>query len=81
MLHHIAMDADRIDFISSYCDRWCERCAYTLRCSAFAVQAAIAMCGNAKEGFELALGTLYPGGNEGLSFLVAHGSPSLRTRR
>jgi hypothetical protein len=54
------VDGDRIDFISSYCDRWCERCAYTSRCSAFAVEAAIAMCGDTREGFELALGNPRP---------------------
>jgi hypothetical protein len=31
---------DRIDFISAYCDRWCERCAFTERCSVFAVKVA-----------------------------------------
>ena len=36
------MNVDRIDFISSYCDRRCERCAFTSRCSLFAVQKAIA---------------------------------------
>ena len=50
------MVTDRIDFISSYCDRWCERCAFTARCSAFACEMAIAMCGDAAEGFELAIG-------------------------
>jgi hypothetical protein len=50
------MRTDRIDFISAYCDRWCERCAFTSRCSAFAANAAIAMCGDAREGLELALG-------------------------
>src|ERR671925_21027 len=50
------MSTDRIDFISAYCDRWCERCAYTSRCSAFAVSAAIAMCGDVREGLELAVG-------------------------
>lgn len=34
----------RIDFISAYCDSWCERCAFTSRCSSYAVQVAIAMC-------------------------------------
>ena len=24
------MHTDRIDSISSYCDRWCERCAFTV---------------------------------------------------
>ena len=40
------MILDTIDFISAYCDRWCERCAFTSRCSAYAVRAAIAMCDN-----------------------------------
>jgi hypothetical protein len=48
--------SDAIDFISAYCDRWCERCAFTDRCSAFACDAAIAMCGDAAEGIELAVG-------------------------
>jgi hypothetical protein len=47
---------DFIDFISSYCDRWCERCAYTSRCVVFATQAAIAMCGDVREGIELVVG-------------------------
>jgi hypothetical protein len=38
------LNLDRIDFISEYCDRWCERCAFTSRCSAYAVQIATAMC-------------------------------------
>lgn len=50
------MRAETIDFISAYCDRWCERCAFTDRCSAFACTAAIAMCGDATEGIELAVG-------------------------
>jgi hypothetical protein len=50
------MDAERIEFISAYCDRWCERCAFTDRCSAFACQAAIAMCGDFAEGIQLAVG-------------------------
>jgi hypothetical protein len=50
------MESDRIDFISSYCDRWCERCAFTARCSAFALEAAIGMCGDTQDAFELALG-------------------------
>src|SRR5206468_3255294 len=33
----------RIDFIAAYCDRWCERCAYTMRCSAYACRVAIAV--------------------------------------
>lgn len=35
------MSTDRIDFISAYCDRWCERCAFTSRCSAYAVDRAL----------------------------------------
>jgi hypothetical protein len=50
------MDTNRIDFISSYCDRWCERCAFTDRCSAFACDIAIGMCGDAAAGIELAVG-------------------------
>src|SRR6185369_8639923 len=56
----LRMTTDRIDFISSYCDRWCERCAYTDRCAAYACQVAVAMCGDAAEGLELALGTPQP---------------------
>lgn len=52
--HH--MNGDRIDFVSAYCDSWCERCAYTHRCSAFAARAAIAMCGDVVQGLELAVG-------------------------
>jgi hypothetical protein len=52
----VTMIGDRIDFISAYCDRWCERCAYTTRCSAFASEVAIAMCGDLAEGLELAVG-------------------------
>jgi hypothetical protein len=50
------MNTRYIDSISSYCDRWCERCAFTARCSAFAAEAAIAMCGDVEEGLELAVG-------------------------
>jgi hypothetical protein len=54
---------DRIDFISSYCDRWCERCAFTSRCSAYAVDIATAMCdGDREAGLELAVGTPPPEG-------------------
>src|SRR4030095_415402 len=60
------MEIGRIDFISAYCDRWCERCAFTSRCSAFACTAAIAMCGDAEEGIELAVGRpRAPEGSEG----------------
>lgn len=46
-----------IDFISAYCDSWCERCAFTERCSSFAVQSALAMCdGNHEAAIELAIG-------------------------
>jgi hypothetical protein len=51
------MNMDRIDFISAYCDRWCERCAFIYRCSSYAVRVATAMCdGNLKEALELAVG-------------------------
>jgi hypothetical protein len=65
------MNTDRIDFISAYCDRWCERCAYTTRCSAFLAEAAIAMCGDAEAGLELALGTPHPVGREQTSRAIA----------
>ncbi len=46
-----------IDFISSYCDGWCERCAFTDRCSVYAVQIALEMCdGNEEEAIQLAVG-------------------------
>ena len=53
-----------IDFISAYCDRWCERCAFTERCSNFAVTSALAMCdGNFEAAIELAIGPpRLPGG-------------------
>lgn len=51
------MLTDRIEFISAYCDRWCERCAFTNRCSTFAVTAAESMCdGDIGAAIELALG-------------------------
>jgi len=31
----MAWDPDFIDFIDSYCDRWCERCPLTHRCATF----------------------------------------------
>jgi hypothetical protein len=70
MLNWQLMNHDRIDFISSYRDRWCERCAYTTRCSAFLADAAIAMCGDAEEGLELALGTPYPVGRDQTSLAI-----------
>lgn len=56
--------SDRIDFISAYCDRWCERCAYTARCSAYACEVAVAMCGDFEQGLELAVGRPHPESNE-----------------
>lgn len=48
---------DRIEFISSYCDGWCERCPFTSRCSAYAVRIAAGMCdGDLEAAFELAIG-------------------------
>ena len=49
-------DSRYIDFISAYCDRWCERCAFTERCSLFAVQCAMAMCDDEREAMELSVG-------------------------
>jgi hypothetical protein len=49
-------DSRYIDFISAYCDRWCERCAFTERCSLFAVECAMAMCDDEAEAMELAVG-------------------------
>ena len=54
------MKTERIEFISEYCDRWCERCAYTSRCAAYAVEIATAMCGSLAEGLELAVGRPHP---------------------
>lgn len=51
-----AMCTDRIASISEYCDRWCERCAFTSRCAAYAVQAALGMCGDLQEALQLAVG-------------------------
>lgn len=46
-----------IDFISAYCDSWCERCHLTERCSHFALTSALAMCdGNYTAATELAIG-------------------------
>jgi hypothetical protein len=51
------MSRNYIDFISAYCDRWCERCAFTERCSSFAVESAMAMCdGDLAAALELAVG-------------------------
>ena len=55
------MHPKRIDFISAYCDRWCQRCAFTDRCSDYAVKMALAMCdGDFKEAIELAVGAPPP---------------------
>jgi hypothetical protein len=55
------MHSDRIDFISAYCDRWCERCAFTSRCSAYAVKVALEMCeGDLEAAIELAVGAPPP---------------------
>jgi hypothetical protein len=64
------MHADRIDSISSYCDSWCERCAFTDRCAVYACKAAIAMCGDPAAGLELALGE-----PQAVSATVAASSP------
>lgn len=57
---------DPIEHISAYCDRWCERCAFTSRCSLYAVEIATGMCdGDYRAGLELALGVpCRPGQNK-----------------
>jgi len=50
------MNPDHIDFISAYCDRWCERCPLTHRCSVFTAMAAMTMCEDERAGLELAFG-------------------------
>lgn len=59
-----AMGPDRIAFISEYCDRWCERCPFTSRCAAYAVQAALGMCGDLKEALQLAVGVPMAAGDK-----------------
>lgn len=55
------INIDRIEFISAYCDRWCERCAFTSRCSSYAIQVATAMCdGDHNAALELAVGAPPP---------------------
>lgn len=55
------MTTDRIDSISAYCDRWCERCAFTERCSNCAVHVATTMCdGDVSAAIELAVGAPQP---------------------
>jgi hypothetical protein len=77
------MRTDRIDFISAYCDRWCERCAFTERCSSFAVKVAEAMCdGDLSAAMELAVGRPQPvhGDREpsaGEQLLEEPGNPSI----
>jgi hypothetical protein len=57
----IELNIDRIEFISEYCDRWCERCPFTVRCSAYAVRVATAMCdGDFSAALELAVGAPPP---------------------
>jgi hypothetical protein len=51
------MSRTYIDFISTYCDRWCERCPLTDRCSQFAIKVAAQMCeGDFDAAMELAIG-------------------------
>jgi hypothetical protein len=55
------INIDRIDFISAYCDSWCERCAFTSRCSSYAVRIALTMCdGDFRAALELAVGAPPP---------------------
>jgi hypothetical protein len=63
------MNTERIDFISSYCDCWCERCAFTARCSSYAVEVATAMCdGDLRQAIELAVGELPAAGDDATEF-------------
>lgn len=46
----------RIDGIFNYCDRWCERCAFTNRCTIFAIEIAAGMCdGDRQTAMELVI--------------------------
>ena len=55
------MRGNYIEFISAYCDRWCERCPFTDRCSAHAVEVATDMCGgDLAAGIEIAVGAPPP---------------------
>jgi hypothetical protein len=76
------MRIDRIEFISEYCDRWCERCAFTARCSAYAVQAALGMCGDLEEALHLAVGPpMTPGGASRFATTVEVVQPTPRELR
>jgi hypothetical protein len=78
------MRTERIESISEYCDQWCERCAFTSRCSAYAVQAAVGMCGDLQEAIQLALGApMMPGksGDGRQSTLVKIVQPTPEQRR
>lgn len=51
------MSRKYIDFISTYCDSWCERCTFTERCSHFALTSALVMCDSDRHAaIELAIG-------------------------
>ena len=51
------MSRNYIDFISAYCDSWCDRCEFTARCSHFAVTSALSLCdGDFNAAIELAIG-------------------------
>ena len=39
-LHDLAANPDFISGIHNYCDRWCERCAFTSRCLLYATEKA-----------------------------------------
>jgi hypothetical protein len=60
VLRKVIMSTDRIEFISGYCDRWCERCPFTSRCSSYAVTVATEMCGDFEEALEPAVGRPRP---------------------
>lgn len=57
----LTVRGDYIDFISSYCDSWCERCPFTARCSSYAVRVAAEMCeGDVEAAIALAVGAPPP---------------------
>lgn len=45
-------EADLIPDIFSYCDRWCERCAFTARCLQFQVESGEQQSGSALQEFD-----------------------------
>jgi hypothetical protein len=55
--HMTHSNLEPISGVFNYCDRWCERCPFTNRCSVHAVEIAMGMCGGDREAaVELAIG-------------------------